>query len=475
MAKSKVLLTGASGSMGGEAFKELLTRRDKYDIRLLLRPSKVNKGNFTKFESYPGVEIVWGDLTSADDCMRAVTGVQFVLHPAAFIAPAADHKPLEARKINTGGTMNLVDAIKAQKHPEDIKLVYVGSVAEYGDRRPPIHMIKVGDPLKPCVHDHYATTKIDAEKYVMESGLPCWSSIRQTFIAIPNTFGLMDPIMFHQPPDQHIELITGRDAGFGLVQCMETPDDFWGRVYNMGGGPRCRVVYMDMMDHMMKVFGFGDYTKIMDLNWFGRQNFHCGWYADSWILNEYTGHWRDTLQDYYRSVEEASPWYLKLGGRIAPNFIVKQVMKRMADPLKWAQAGNEDFINPFFGSMEAWKKIPSDWKSYVPKRGEVLDCTDVEGCKQYNVDDLKDYATSRGGELISSECGDRCEKVAWKCARGHEFELSPIAAILGGNWCPECAPPEWDLDGCADVDPFFAKFHNRLGCGQVKSILVEEA
>jgi len=42
MAKKKVLLTGASGSMEGTAFKELLNRRDKYDIVLLLRPRLQN-------------------------------------------------------------------------------------------------------------------------------------------------------------------------------------------------------------------------------------------------------------------------------------------------------------------------------------------------------------------------------------------------------------------------------------------------
>ena len=67
MAKRKVLLTGASGSMGGEALKELLRRRDKYDIRLLLRPSKANKKDFKEYETTEGVEISWGDLTKPED------------------------------------------------------------------------------------------------------------------------------------------------------------------------------------------------------------------------------------------------------------------------------------------------------------------------------------------------------------------------------------------------------------------------
>lgn len=55
MAKKKVLLTGASGSMGGEALKELLRRRDQYDTVLLLRPSKINKEAFAKYEDRKSV------------------------------------------------------------------------------------------------------------------------------------------------------------------------------------------------------------------------------------------------------------------------------------------------------------------------------------------------------------------------------------------------------------------------------------
>jgi nucleoside-diphosphate-sugar epimerase len=275
--KPCVLLTGASGSMGSEAFKELLKRRSKYEIVLILRPSKTNREKFKPFFSKNrsednqhnvveenGLKIVWGDLTSYDDVLKAVEGVDYVLHPAAFIAPGADHDPQLADKINIGGTINLINAIKSQKNGgERIKLVYISSVAIYGDRLAPIFWVRTGDPLKPSVYDFYATTKIRAERAVIESDIKNWVSIRQTYIAIPNAMGLMDPIMFHQPIDQHIEMVTAEDAGYGLIQCLETPDDFWGRVYNMGGGPSCRFVFFQYIERMMKNLGLGDYRKIM--------------------------------------------------------------------------------------------------------------------------------------------------------------------------------------------------------------------
>ena len=94
--KKRVLLTGASGSMGGQAFKELLRRRDKCDIVLLLRPSKQNREAFGKYDGQPGVTVVWGDLCNPDDVLKAVNGIDHVLHPAALIAPEADGKPITA-------------------------------------------------------------------------------------------------------------------------------------------------------------------------------------------------------------------------------------------------------------------------------------------------------------------------------------------------------------------------------------------
>jgi nucleoside-diphosphate-sugar epimerase len=110
MARERVLLTGASGSMGHEAFLVLMRRSDRYDTRLLLRGSKKNRKAFSPYAGKPGLEIVWGDLAKPEDVHRAVDGVDFVLHPAALISPAADRDPEQARRINVGGMANLIEA-----------------------------------------------------------------------------------------------------------------------------------------------------------------------------------------------------------------------------------------------------------------------------------------------------------------------------------------------------------------------------
>ena len=481
MTKIRVLLTGASGSMGSEAFKELLRRKSQYDITLLLRPSKDNKNSFKKYVpndatpynekgvvEHEGLKIVWGDLTDYPDVLESVQDVDIVLHPAAFIAPAADHNPELAERINVGGTKNIINAIKSQDNGINrIKLVYISSVAIYGDRLAPIYWIRTGDPLKPSVYDFYATTKIRAERAVIESGLKYWVSIRQTYITIPNAMSLMDPILFHQPIDQHIEMVTSEDAGYGLVQCIETQDDFWRKIYNMGGGPSCRFIFFEYIDQMMKVLGLGNYRKIMERNWFCTRNFHCAWFADSDVLNAYLGHQRQTLEDHYEQVRQAAPWYIKLA-KFAPSNLVKRLFTRKMvygkdGTMNWIETDNRGRISAFWGTIEKWQQIP-DWDSEMPDvnaSASLLDhgYDDQKADNELTIKDMKKAAKFRGGDCLSNTMEGMHHQLLWRCATGHEFMATPMLILKGGHWCPECLAPPWNYDQIAKQNPFFAQVY----------------
>jgi len=475
MAKKTVFITGTTGSMGGAGFQELLQRKDRFDIVTLARPSKKNQEQMSGYLNAPGVKIVWGDLTRYEDVLKCVTGADHVLHPAAFIAPAADHDPDTAWKINVGSAENIVRAIKAQPNPDRIKLVNIGSVAMTGDRLGTIHMGRVGDPLKPSVYDAYATSKIAAEKTIVESGLKYWVSCRQTFIAIPDVLSLMDPILFHQPLDTHLEFITQRDSGRLLANACEpdVPEEFWRRIYNIGGGPHCRVIYIEFLETMMKMLGMGDIRKIMDRNWFALRNFHCQWYEDSHVLNDYLHFQKDSFEDYLLQVKEKAAWYVKLAampaiGPLIPKslvrkFVMEPLTKGKDGTMYWIQNNLEGRISAFFGSKKKWEQIP-DWDAGVPD----LHVAPIRLSHGYDEDkpkselqiqDMQDAAEFRGGKCLSESMikGDLHTKLKWRCAFDHEFEASPTLILLGGHWCPDCTPPPWDYDEIAKRNPFFAQ------------------
>ena len=83
---------------------------------------------------------------------------------------------------------------------------------------------------------------------------------------------------------------------------------------------------------------------------------------------------------------------------------------------------------------------------------------------------MQETALSRGGRCLSTEYVDIKTKLKWKCGFGHEWEASP-RLLKSGHWCPDCAPPPWDYDTQARVDPALAAIyynnHDRDECQKV--------
>ena len=331
MAKKTVFITGTSGSMGGAGLEILLQRKDRFNIVTLVRPSAKNKKMMRRYQREQALKIVWGDLTEYDDVLQCVSGADIVLHPAALIAPEADHNPVLARKINVGSIENIVRAIKAQPEPDNIKLVNIGSVAMTGDRLYPIHVGRTGDPFKPSIYDAYACSKIDAERVVAESGLKYWVSCRQTFVAIPDTLALMDPIMFHQPLETCIELCTQHDAGLMLANACEdtVPEEFWRRFYNIGGGPNARLTFLELMERIYGALGMGAPAELMERNWFALRNFHCHWFQDSSEVDKFLHFQTMGVEEYIESVLTRSPCCVTLPAKpVIRNIMRLQVVKK---------------------------------------------------------------------------------------------------------------------------------------------------
>ncbi|MEI2403032.1 hypothetical protein [Niallia taxi] len=88
--KKTVFLTGASGNMGHEGFKQLLERRDKFNIVTLVLPTAKDKQIMSRYENEKGVKIIWGDLTNYQDVLKGVNGADYILHVGGMVSPVAD-------------------------------------------------------------------------------------------------------------------------------------------------------------------------------------------------------------------------------------------------------------------------------------------------------------------------------------------------------------------------------------------------
>lgn len=465
--KKKVFITGITGTMGNAGFLQLIKYRDQLDIVTLVRPSKKNKKIIEQYD-YPNVHVIWGDLINYEDVKRAIKGVDYILHVAAFISPEADYYPEKAWEVNVGSTENILRAIK-ELNLLNVKFVYIGSVAETGDRLPPIHWGRVGDPLKPSVFDHYAVTKIAAERKVIESGLKYWVSLRQTGILHYGLLDIMDGIIFHQPLNNVLEWITENDSGRLLANiCIkDLPNKFWRNVYNVGGGESCRKNNYEFTAMILETIGVKDIEKIFEPKWFANRNFHGQYYLDSDVLNDYLDFRRESIEDFMTRLKKQLK-FPKTALKYMPNFIVKHfIMKRLckssSGTLSWIKHKDELRINAFLGSLKQWNK---------EKTWEILNVDDYnkviildhgydeeKGNDLLNLEDMKKVAGFRGGECLSEDMivGDLGTFLKWKCAFNHEFEASPRLVLKGGHWCEECEAPPWNYEEIANKNSFFAQ------------------
>lgn len=467
--KKVIFLTGASGSMGLEGMKQILDRNDRFRLRILVRPSAKNKALMKDYNGNPGLEIVWGDLDNYDHLKRCVTGADYVLHVGALVSPEADRYPKQSMITNYGSTKNLIWAIKEQPNQDEIHLIYIGTVAETGCRMAPIHWGRCGDPIKGSVFDYYAVSKIAAERAVIDSGLKHWVSLRQTGIMPPKESAAQEPIIFHQPPANVLEWVTNMESGILLANACEdwVPEDFWRKVYNIGGGDSFRITYSQYFDDLLKPLGFG-FQDVFEPQWFARFNFHGQWYTDSDALNDILRFRVMTYEQYVKGAQDAMA-AMAANPMAAGMLPTKEGMKSMHERIArsqmgtlWMQEpGNEDWVSAFFGSREAIAGLPARWEDVdltAPSKTPVyLDhgYDESKPVERLTEDDLRAAAEFRGGRYLGSETGDFYGPARWKCAFGHEFTASPNLVLKGGHWCPECERISWNYPTIAKRSPFF--------------------
>ena len=474
--KKRVFLTGATGVMGGATLNELLSRGDKFDVAVLVRDTKRNRQKMAKYGDK--ISVVWGDLLNYDDVLKGVSGADYVLHIGGMVSPSADYKPKSVMKVNVAAAENVVKAVKAQPNSDEIKVAYIGSVAQTGDRREPLHWARTGDPICPSIFDYYAISKCRAERIFAESGLKHWVSLRQSGILYPAILKNMDPIMFHVPIRGVLEWATVEDSGRLMANLCEDglPEEFWCKFYNIGSGEEYRLTNYDFERYLLGCINCPAPEKIFDVKWFATHNFHGQFYLDSDRLEEYL-HFRANIPvgEYFKQMASTLPWFYKLA-KVAPAFLIKPFMRRIAEDetfgtLGWLKSNNEPRIKACFGSREEREKIGS-WAEMSDIRltgmaeAERLShgYDESKPLSELDIEDMRQAAEFRGGKCLSDSMikGDLATKLEWECAFGHRFEASPTLVLLGGHWCEECMPAPWRFDEQAKCNPFFAQVWNKM-------------
>jgi len=206
----KILLTGAFGNLGASTF-EILLSKGEYDIRCFDVKNPRNEKVMEKLSGLGSFETIWGDIPDSNITDKIVQEVECILHLAANIPPLSEQAPDLVKKVNIGGTHNLIEStLKAGKKPN---FVFTSSVTVHGVRHSSPPPRKADEPVGPT--DNYTHSKVASEKELQESGLP-WSILR---IGAALPLDMLDRDMksslatgFGIPLEQRIEFVHPMDV-----------------------------------------------------------------------------------------------------------------------------------------------------------------------------------------------------------------------------------------------------------------------
>jgi Nucleoside-diphosphate-sugar epimerases len=207
----KLLITGASGFIGSALARHFHSLGG--ELVLFVR----NKAKLPDdLSASSRVTVVEGDITDEDAVLRALDGVDKVVH--CVVHPDNFNREL-ARRINVGGTRNLLRAARGRQAAH---VVVLSTCAVYGLYT--VGEVKENAPLVPS-NDVYCDTKIEMERLCLarsDSGFPV------TILRIPSVYGPGSTLWTRDLGDMLLErkfpLIGGGSGAFACVYIDDLVD-----------------------------------------------------------------------------------------------------------------------------------------------------------------------------------------------------------------------------------------------------------
>ena len=470
--KKTGFITGVTGVWGYETIKLFAQHLDAFHVRALARDTDVNRAKMAPFMD--SMEIVWGDLQDKALMKECVRGADYVLAIGALVSPMADDYPEETMRTNYGSTLSMLKYIKELGQADTTHFVYVGTVAQTGDRQPPIHWGRIGDPMKPAIYDYYAVSKVFAERAVIESGLKYWVSIRQTGMMPGKPKSAQYPIAGHQPPNNVLEWSNAFDSALLMLNiCRQAPEDFWRHCYNLSGGADYRQSSSEnLASRGMTREATGD------PNWFAQYNFHGQYYLDADALEQKV-HFRTlSLCEAQKKVQEYFMAQMKAAG-IDPTAQPRPTIEQQRENNRKifslpggtlrALADKDDLrVRAWYGSWEKYAAIPATWDEVhfldpdalrVPQPALDRGFDESKPVSELDITDMQAAAAFRGGACLSETMtkGDLYTDLTWRSARGSVFQANPYAVLFAGHWCEDDYAEAWRYGAMAKENPFFAQ------------------
>jgi CDP-paratose 2-epimerase len=285
-ASNPVLITGGSGFIGTNLAHRLLSAgRPVLLFDNLARPGVEQNLRWLRDTHGDLVQVMIADVRNAEAVHQAVQQSSQIFHFAAQVAVTTSlADPIGDFEVNARGTLNVLEAIRAQPTPPPLLFtstnkVY-GALADVGLRRrnhryeptdPMLRQTGVSENRPLDFHSPYGCSKGTADQYVLDYartyGLPS-IVFRMSCIYGAHQFGTEDqgwvahfliqalegrPITLYGDGRQVRDILSVIDLVDAFLLAQEHIDTHAGHAFNIGGGPRNAVSLLELLDVMSEL------------------------------------------------------------------------------------------------------------------------------------------------------------------------------------------------------------------------------
>lgn len=336
------LVTGGAGFIGTNVTAALVARG--YRVRVLdslSRPGVERNLRWLEQSCGERIEVLRADVRDAEAVQRAVAGAHYVFHFAAQVAVTTSlQSPVDDFRVNAEGTLNLLEACRAQSIPP--RLLFTSTNKVYGNL-PQLELMQRGDQYVPVdprprqhgidelqpldFHSPYGCSKGTADQYVLDYaryfGLPN-VVFRMSCIYGPHQHGTEDQgwvahfarsvlrdesLVFYGDGRQVRDLLFVDDLSRAMLLALDRIDRTRGQAFNVGGGVENAASLRQVVRHLAERCRLTPSVRYED--------------------------WRPGDQRYYisdtRRLQAALDWQ--------PRVTVAQGLNRLCDWLQFAAAG----------------------------------------------------------------------------------------------------------------------------------------